>query len=186
MNGPVHRRPRSGLLQFGDQMPLPPVYRGRDSFWPAGPPADPVQRYRDQPGHLADIPEGDKVVLELKAVECLTPLHGVQLLTYLRVSPCRFGLLINFDTGSPTDRPSPRSLGAHPESDRKRRKRIFAVTHDSPVPRPGIIARTSRRRESSWWSVTPPGSFTHARVDLRGRGPNRSASGSLAFSVSLK
>jgi GxxExxY protein len=42
-------------------------------------------------------------VLELKAVERTQPLHEAQLLTYLRLSPCRVGLLINFNTVSLTD-----------------------------------------------------------------------------------
>ncbi|WP_018953741.1 GxxExxY protein [Thioalkalivibrio sulfidiphilus] len=38
-----------------------------------------------------------KLVLELKAVEVLQPLHSAQLLSYLRLSGCRLGLLINFN-----------------------------------------------------------------------------------------
>jgi len=38
------------------------------------------------------------VLLELKAVELLTELHRAQLLSYLRVSDLRLGLLINFHT----------------------------------------------------------------------------------------
>jgi GxxExxY protein len=38
-----------------------------------------------------------KLVLELKAVEKLIPIHEAQLLTYLRLSSTRVGLLINFD-----------------------------------------------------------------------------------------
>jgi GxxExxY protein len=44
-----------------------------------------------------------EVILELKAVENLHPLHEAQLLTYLRLSTCRVGLLINFNTVSLTD-----------------------------------------------------------------------------------
>ena len=44
-----------------------------------------------------------EVILELKAVEQLNALHEVQLLTYLRMSSCRIGLLINFNTVSLTD-----------------------------------------------------------------------------------
>jgi GxxExxY protein len=53
--------------------------------------------------YLADIIVQDEVVLELKAVEHLHPLHEAQLLTYLRLSACRIGLLINFNTVSLTD-----------------------------------------------------------------------------------
>jgi GxxExxY protein len=53
--------------------------------------------------YLADIIVQDEVVLELKAVEHLHPLHEAQFLTYLRLSACRIGLLINFNTVSLTD-----------------------------------------------------------------------------------
>lgn len=38
-----------------------------------------------------------QVIVELKAVETLLPVHEAQLLTYLRLSNMRFGLLINFN-----------------------------------------------------------------------------------------
>jgi GxxExxY protein len=37
-----------------------------------------------------------KVIIELKSIEHLHPVHSKQLLTYLRLSGCRLGLLINF------------------------------------------------------------------------------------------
>ena len=37
------------------------------------------------------------VVVELKAVEKLEPIHEAQLLSYLKLSGCRVGLLINFN-----------------------------------------------------------------------------------------
>ncbi len=54
-------------------------------------------------GYLADIVVNDEGILELKAVEHLTPLHDAQLLTYMWVGSCRIGLLINFNTVSLTD-----------------------------------------------------------------------------------
>ncbi len=54
-------------------------------------------------GYKADIVVWDRVLLELKAVERVNPLHEAQLLTYLRLSGCRIGLLINFNTVSLTD-----------------------------------------------------------------------------------
>lgn len=39
-----------------------------------------------------------KVIVELKAVAELTPLHDAQLLSYMRIAKCRIGLLINFNT----------------------------------------------------------------------------------------
>jgi GxxExxY protein len=38
-----------------------------------------------------------RIVVELKAVEELHDIHMAQVLTYLRLSGCRFGLLINFN-----------------------------------------------------------------------------------------
>lgn len=38
----------------------------------------------------------DKVIVEIKSVECLAPVHKKQLLTYLRLADKRLGLLINF------------------------------------------------------------------------------------------
>jgi GxxExxY protein len=49
-------------------------------------------------GFRADIIVADAVILELKSFEHLQPLHDAQLLTYLRLSSCRVGLLINFNT----------------------------------------------------------------------------------------
>jgi GxxExxY protein len=54
-------------------------------------------------GYIADIIVGNQVILELKAVERLLPIHEVQLVTYLRLTECRIGLLINFNTISLTD-----------------------------------------------------------------------------------
>ncbi len=54
-------------------------------------------------GYRADIIVSDEVILELKSVEQLLPLHEAQLLTYLRLSGCKVGLLINFNTVSLTD-----------------------------------------------------------------------------------
>ncbi len=39
----------------------------------------------------------DSVVVEIKAVECLVPVHTAQLLTYLKLSGHRLGFLINFN-----------------------------------------------------------------------------------------
>ena len=47
-------------------------------------------------GFRADILVEGKVIIELKSVERLQPVHSKQLLTYLRLSGCRLGLLINF------------------------------------------------------------------------------------------
>ncbi|MCK4662628.1 MAG: GxxExxY protein [Bacteroidales bacterium] len=39
----------------------------------------------------------DKIVVELKAVEIILPVHEVQLVTYLKLADKRLGLLINFN-----------------------------------------------------------------------------------------
>lgn len=44
-----------------------------------------------------DLLVGGKVVVELKATDSLLPVHEAQLLTYLRLTGCRVGLLINFN-----------------------------------------------------------------------------------------
>ena len=47
-------------------------------------------------GFKADLIVEDKVIVELKSVEELARVHGKQLLTYLRLSGRRLGLLVNF------------------------------------------------------------------------------------------
>jgi GxxExxY protein len=44
----------------------------------------------------ADILVEGKVIIELKSIETVLPVHKKQLITYLRLSGCRLGLLINF------------------------------------------------------------------------------------------
>jgi GxxExxY protein len=47
-------------------------------------------------GFRADLVINDCFIVELKSVEKLAPVHGKQLLTYLKLTECRLGLLINF------------------------------------------------------------------------------------------
>ena len=49
-------------------------------------------------GFRADLIVEDKVIVEIKSVESLAPIHRKQLLTYLRLAGKKLGLLINFDT----------------------------------------------------------------------------------------
>ena len=49
-------------------------------------------------GYRMDIVVDEKLVVELKTVERLLPLHDAQLLTYLKLSGIRKGLLLNFNT----------------------------------------------------------------------------------------
>lgn len=48
-------------------------------------------------GFRADLIVEDKVIVELKSVENLNPVHHKQLLTYLRLADKKVGLLINFN-----------------------------------------------------------------------------------------
>ena len=48
-------------------------------------------------GFRADIVVEDKLVVEIKSVEAILPVHKKQLLTYLRLMDKRLGLLINFN-----------------------------------------------------------------------------------------
>lgn len=47
-------------------------------------------------GFRADIVAEEKVVLELKSVEKVTPAHRKQIQTYLRLTGCKLGYLLNF------------------------------------------------------------------------------------------
>jgi len=49
-------------------------------------------------GFRADLIVEGKVVVEIKSVEAVAPVHKKQLLTYLRLADKRLGLLINFET----------------------------------------------------------------------------------------
>jgi GxxExxY protein len=48
-------------------------------------------------GYRLDLLVEGKVIIELKAIESLTSLHTAQVLTYLKLSNCKLGLLINFN-----------------------------------------------------------------------------------------
>jgi GxxExxY protein len=49
-------------------------------------------------GFRADVIVENKVILELKSVENLNPVHYKQLQTYLKLTDMKLGLLINFHT----------------------------------------------------------------------------------------
>jgi len=74
-------------------------------------------------GYRIDLLVEEQVVLELKTVERLEPIHEAQLLSYLKLSGCKVGLLINFNVKvlkngikrivlGFQEQPSPRSLRA--------------------------------------------------------------------------
>jgi GxxExxY protein len=51
-------------------------------------------------GFRIDLLIENKVVVEVKSVETLIPVHTAQLMTYLKLSGCRIGFLINFNVVS--------------------------------------------------------------------------------------
>ena len=68
-------------IQFERERALPLEYKG----------------IRLECGYRVDILVAGLVVVEVKSVEALAPIHDAQLLTYLRVDGWRVGLLINFN-----------------------------------------------------------------------------------------
>jgi GxxExxY protein len=48
-------------------------------------------------GFRVDLIVADKVIVEIKSIEALAPIHRKQLLTYLRLMNLRLGLLVNFN-----------------------------------------------------------------------------------------
>ncbi len=72
---------QSRNVPFERQKPVPVDYKG----------------LRLDCGFRLDLLVGDKVIIELKAVDKLVPIHDAQLLTYLRLTGCKLGLLINFN-----------------------------------------------------------------------------------------
>ena len=48
-------------------------------------------------GYRADIVVEEQVIIEIKSVSSLAPIHAAQLLSYLKLSNCKIGLLINFN-----------------------------------------------------------------------------------------
>ena len=68
-------------LPFSRQIPLPVVYKS----------------VRLDCGYRLDILVRDKLIVELKTVEHLLPVHEAQLLTYLKLMRLHTGLLLNFN-----------------------------------------------------------------------------------------
>ena len=48
-------------------------------------------------GFRADLIVEDKVIIEIKSVEAIAPVHQKQLLTYLKLTGIKLGLLVNFN-----------------------------------------------------------------------------------------
>ena len=69
-------------LSVEQQVPLPLTYKG----------------VKLECGYRLDIYVERKVIVEVKSIEELGNLHFAQTLTYLKLSECKLGLLINFNT----------------------------------------------------------------------------------------
>ena len=67
-------------LKVARQVSVPIVYKG----------------FRFDEGFRADIIVEDKVILELKSIERVTAAHKKQVQTYLRLTGCKLGYLLNF------------------------------------------------------------------------------------------
>jgi len=48
-------------------------------------------------GFRADLIVENKVILELKSIECVLPVHKKKLINYLKITGLKLGLLINFN-----------------------------------------------------------------------------------------
>ncbi len=53
---------------------------------------------KQEVGYRIDLLVNNKLILEIKAVEIIAPVHYAQLLTYLKLSGLKLGLLINFNS----------------------------------------------------------------------------------------
>ena len=67
-------------IEFVRQAPLPVVYKD----------------LKLEHGYRIDILISGKLVIEVKAVDAIAPVHEAQLLTYLKLSGVRTGLILNF------------------------------------------------------------------------------------------
>ena len=52
-------------------------------------------------GYRVDLIVENEIILEVKSIGSLAPIHEAQLLSYLKLSGCKTGLLINFNPGVP-------------------------------------------------------------------------------------
>jgi GxxExxY protein len=68
-------------LKVESQKPLPLVYK----------------RVRLDCGYRIDLLVEDKVIVEIKSVDQIMPIHHAQVISYLKLSDCKVGLLINFN-----------------------------------------------------------------------------------------
>jgi GxxExxY protein len=52
---------------------------------------------KDEPGFVIDLLVDGKVIVELKSIEAVHPNHKKQVLTYLRLTGLRLGIMLNFN-----------------------------------------------------------------------------------------
>ena len=71
----------AGGLDSLKQVPMPLIYKEK----------------KMDIGYRIDLIVEEKVIIEVKSVDILNPVHQAQLMTYLKLSGCRIGLLINFN-----------------------------------------------------------------------------------------
>lgn len=93
----VHRALGPGLLESAYEEALCHELRLRGLAFERQVPVP--LRYKDATlavAFVADLIVANSIVVELKAVEQPHPVHKRQLLTYLRLTGCRYGLLLNF------------------------------------------------------------------------------------------
>lgn len=96
----VHRNLGPGLLESAYQQCLAHELRKQQLLVEIEKPMPLV--YEDvklECGYRVDLMVEHKVVVEVKSVEALSDVHLAQVLTYLKLSGCKLGLLINFNVG---------------------------------------------------------------------------------------
>jgi len=69
-------------FQVQQQVPLPFIYK----------------EVKQDIGYRVDLIVENKVLIEIKSIEVIAPVHFAQTLTYLRLSGLKLGLLINFNS----------------------------------------------------------------------------------------
>jgi GxxExxY protein len=95
----VHRKLGAGLLESTYRLCMVRelTLRGHKVLQEVGLPIE-YEGVRLESGYRIDLLVGDAVVVELKAIEEILPIHRAQLLSYLKHSGKRLGLLINFNS----------------------------------------------------------------------------------------
>jgi GxxExxY protein len=113
-------------IAFTRQQPLPISYKG----------------VKLDCGHTSDLIVDSEILLDIRSVEKFEPLHDAQLLTYLRLSSCKVGLLLNFNIPLLKD-------GI--------RRRVVGYPHRGPAYDPARLREdaeskpeSSNRREIDW------------------------------------